>query len=275
MRGPSAISPKRSGVDPSPVPTTAQLRRFFAAIGPRVETNAVGSLLAKAEVVDFFTIIRTRVKAAEEQQRRIDRRLATGFNVFHLIEPDENKLSDILADLLDPGGTHGQGDLFLRVLFERVGLGSAAKLTKNAKVQREAPTHGILKYRRRMDVLVDAGALLVIENKLDALEQRDQIRDYLAHLDICLRGRKSRLLYLTRDGRPPESLSLSAIEEEQIGGRLHCWSYQEELRDWLESCRRQCRAPRIGNFLKDFVTHIDTELRTEAVQPTLEELNGN
>jgi hypothetical protein len=34
-------------------------------------------------------------------------RLATGFNVFHLIEPDENKLSDILAGLLDPKGSHG------------------------------------------------------------------------------------------------------------------------------------------------------------------------
>src|SRR5207237_4404982 len=120
----------------------------------------------------FFDTINHRVELAEAQQRRIDKRRATGFNVFHLIEPDENKLSDILADLLDPKGGHGQGDLFLRLLFKQLGLGSNPKLTKNATVQREAPTHGILKYRRRIDVFVEAAALLVIENKLDSLEQR-------------------------------------------------------------------------------------------------------
>ena len=159
--------------------------------------------MAKPELEHFFAAVNHAVERAEAQQRRIDKRLATGFNVFHLIEPDENKLSDILADLLDPKGDHGQGDLFLRLIFKQLGLGAHAKLTKNATVQREAPTHGIQKYRRRMDVFVEAGALLAIENKLDSPEQRDQVKDYLEHLQQCARGRQTRLIYLTPDGRPP------------------------------------------------------------------------
>ena len=139
----------------------------------------------RPELAHFFVSVRHRVEMAEAQQRHIDKRRATGFNVFHPIEPDENKLSDILADPLDPKGDHGQGDLFLRLLFKELGLGSDAKLTKNATVLREAPTHGILKYRRRMDVFVEARAWLVIENKLDSLEQRDQVKDYLEHLQQC------------------------------------------------------------------------------------------
>ena len=265
------------GGRPSQHLTKSQLRQFFRAVALRVEAgHASGARsssrrrVAQPEVGHFFASINHRIELAERQQRRIDKRLATGFNVFHLIEPDENKLSDILADLLDPQGTHGQGDLFLRLLFEQLGLGSGAKLTKNAIVQREAPTHGILKYRRRMDVFVDARALLVIENKLNSLEQRDQVKDYLAHLDTCLRGRKSRLIYLTRSGEQPKSLSQDAIEKEQVAGRLHFWSYQGDLRDWLKECRRQCKAKRISDFLLDFMGHIDSEVKPDLIVNDLE-----
>jgi hypothetical protein len=220
--------------------------------------------LAQSELKDFFASIRNRVEHAKAQQRRIDKQRATGFNVFHLIEPDENKLSDILADLLHPEGGHGQGDLFLRLLFKQLGLGSHVKLTKGATVQREAPTHGILKYRRRMDVFVEAGALVVIENKVDSLEQVDQVKDYLDHLQQCAQGRQIRLIYLTPDGRSPESLHPTVFDQEQSIGRLCCWSYQGQLHTWLESCRRACEAQKISHFLSDFIVYIESVLRRGA-----------
>ena len=260
----------------------SQVRQFFRGIGSRMDWaqtnvayNSSRPLVPRAELQHFFASVKHRVKLAETRQRRIDKRRATGFNVFHLIEPDENKLSDILADLLDPKGNHGQGDLLLRLLFKQLGLGSHAKLTKNTAVQREAPTHGILKYRRRMDVFVEAGALLVIENKLDSLEQRDQVKDYLEHLRQCMRDRRTRLIYLTPDGRQPESLLPSVIEQEQKSGRLHCWSYQGELRAWLESCRRQCESQRIRDFLSDFITYIDSVLKRELTDSNLEDADEN
>jgi hypothetical protein len=249
----------------------SQLDQFFAGIGSLmklVQTNSShGSRrppVCKPDLEHFFASVSHRVELAETQQRRIDKRLATGFNVFHLIDPDENKLSEILARLLDPKGGHGQGDLFLRLLFKQLGLGSDAKLTKNATVQREAPTHGIQKYRRRMDVFVEAGALLAIENKLDSPEQRDQVKDYLEHLQQCAKGRQTRLIYLTPDRRPPVSLHSSVIEQQQAVGKLHCWSYQDELGAWLESCRRECEAQKIRYFLSDFIDYIESMLKRES-----------
>jgi PD-(D/E)XK nuclease superfamily len=249
----------------------AQLVRFFADIGSRMEraqTNSVygtsHTLVVRPKLEHFFSSVNHRVELAEMQQRRIDKRRATGFNVFHLIEPDENKLSDILADLLDPKGDHGQGDLFLRLLFKQLGLRLDTNLTKNVTVQREAPTHGILKYRRRMDVFVEGGVLLAIENKMDSLEQRDQVRDYMQHLQQCARSRQVTLIYLTPDGRLPKSLQPSVIEQEQSICRLHCWSYQRQLRVWLESCRRDCEAQKIRHFLSDFIVYIESALKRES-----------
>ena len=219
------------------------------------------SPVSVAEVEKFFSVIRHKV---EPQQRLLDQKQATRFNVFDFIEPDENRLSDVLAWLLDPQETHGQGGLFLRLLFKQLGFGSHSKLATDAKVHREAPTHGIEKYRRRMDVLVEAGAWLVIENKVGSPEQKGQVEDYLEHLHRCSTHKKCTLIYLTPNGRPPKSLNLAARLKHEDSGQLHCWSYQVELREWLEVCRQKCEAQRIKDFITGFLGYIESKLERES-----------
>jgi hypothetical protein len=253
----------RAPVAPSKPVTRLELERFFAGAGARLGQADTKFIPPQSEVERFFSVIRHKV---EPQQRRLDQKKATHFNVFDFIEPDENRLSDVLAWLLDPLGTHGQGDLFLRLMFRQLALGSSVKGTKEAKVQREAPTHGIEKYRRRMDVLVEAGGWLVIENKVDSSEQHEQVKDYLEHIHRCSGGRKSSLIYLTPNGRRPESLDYAKLAEYEQTGQLHCWSYQVELRDWLEICRHTCEAKKIKIFLADFIGYIESKLKRESEQ---------
>jgi hypothetical protein len=254
-----------------------ELERFFADIRPRIQLPQTGLAhgssrlpVEQRELERFFADINYRVHLAETLKRQLDVRLATGFNVFDLIEPDENRLSDVLAGLLDPKGNHGQGDLFLRLLFERLGLGSDAKLrTKDATVRREAPMRGTREDHRRMDVFVNAGVLLAIENKVDSPEQQDQVSDYLVDLERlcpCSPGQpiQNTLIYLTPDHRSPESLSETELEKHQKSGRLHCWSYQDDLRDWLDACRRDCEAQKIRDFLSDFIAYIESDLKRES-----------
>ena len=244
-----------------------ELRKFFADIGSRTaQDGACFQLQDWKHLKRFFSAVGSRVAIAEKKQRQRDRKEATRFNVFDLIDPDENKLSDVLADLLDPKGNHGQGDLFLRLLFKQLDLGSDAKLTKDATVHREVLTYGIRKYLRRIDVLVEAGMLKVaIENKVDSIDQPEQVKDYLEHLRYCTRIRPapSMLIYLTPDGRPPESISREVVDQEVAGKRLCRWSYGRDLRAWLEECRSQCEAPRIRDFLSDFVRYIELVLKQE------------
>lgn len=250
----------------------SELQRFFAEFDPpkgtgsaRMPEGPCARRLDEKAIGRFFQAAARQVELAADRQRLIDRRLATGFNVFDLIEPDENRLSDILAGLLDPKGDHGQGDLFLRLLLDALGLASQAGRARHCAVLREAPTYGIQKHRRRMDIMVDAGVLLAIENKVDALEQSDQVRDYLDHLNRLARRRSCRraLIYLTPDGRPPDSIAPGVLKRHRASGRLHCWSYRGEVRAWLADCRRCCEATRIRAFLADFIGYIDASLTPE------------
>ena len=240
------------------------------------QTNC--GFVATQELEQFFAAVGKQLARAEKKQRKLDRRTATGFNVFDLIDPDENKLSDILKDLLDPKGIHGQGDLFLRLLFEQLDMGSHANSTRNAKVQREAPTYRIKKYRRRMDVLVEAGAILAIENKVASPEEPDQVKDYLEHLRHCTQNnqKNSVLIYLTPERRRPDSLTPDQFNEAKSYGILRCWSYQVEIREWLENCRRNCQANKIKIFLTDFIAYIESHLsRKQATGIEEEEANEN
>jgi len=269
---------------PRPVIGRAELEQFFEQISTRIEGSSAGlasdsssTRVKQSDLQRFFAAANRRAERAETEQRRRDKRQATGFNVFDLIEPDENKLSDILADLLDHRGSHGQGELFLQVLFQQLGLAPDAKLTKNASVHREAPTHGIQKYRRRMDVLVEAGVLLAIENKVDSPEQQDQVKDYLEHLRCCTHASpmQSILIYLTPDGRRPVSLEPDAFVAAKADGSLHCWSYQVELRNWLAACRRDCESGKIQHFLSDFIAYISTAMKREPANSQEKEADEN
>jgi hypothetical protein len=269
---------RRLPADPTVISTgqvVAELDCFFTCIRPLVQrAELVPGGPSLPELKEVFADVGRNLAQAEKAQRTCDRRRASRFNVFDFIDPDENKLSDVLAFLLDPKGAHGQGDLFLRLFFKQLKLQSDRQQLRIATVRREASTHGILKSRRRMDVLVDAGTLVAIENKVDAMEQPEQVKDYLAHLRECTRHRSriSALVYLTPNGRSPESLGTSKLSKQQADENLHCWSYHKDLRTWLDNCRRECAAPRIQYFITDLLSYIEGALK-RAAEPESEDDN--
>lgn len=240
---------------------TSELANFFSKMSQIIESPQIET--TKSELERFATTVTRKIELVRQQEFKINKIHATRFNVFDIIKPDENKLSDILAGLLDPHGDHGQGDLFLRLFLEQLDLPFDSKVTKNASVQREALTHGIPRYRRRIDILVNAGALIAIENKVEAPEQQDQVRDYLEHLYYCTRDcpKQLKFIYLTRDGKHPKSLSPSNLKMQQQNRNLAIWSYDAEIRKWLVTCREKCEAQKICSFLADFTSYIDSSLK--------------
>jgi len=239
-----------------------ELNRFFREAGSRLTAQEAVAEVNPVELSRFFDGAKRQLELAEQ----LDRTEASSFNVFDLIRPDENRLSDVLALLLNPRGAHGQGDLFLRLLIKHLDSGLSPQHTKQAWVQREAPTHRIDNNRRRIDVLVDANDLVAIENKVNAAEQQEQVKDYLEHLRCWSESRsvRSTLIYLTPGGRPPDSISREIVDREVAGNQLRCWSYGQHLREWLEVCRSQCEAPRFRDFLSDFIHYIELVLKRES-----------
>ncbi|HZL79376.1 MAG TPA: PD-(D/E)XK nuclease family protein [Candidatus Limnocylindrales bacterium] len=236
----------------------SEIQRFFAGIGSRMATV---KFITRKDLEHFFREVESRLKLAEDKQRELDRNEGTRFNIFGLIDPDENKFSDILKDLLDPNGTHGQGDVFLRLLIEKLDDALHCEHTAKAKVQREVCTTSLCNQHRRMDILVETDILLAIENKIDAPERENQVKDYLENLagDTSATGQRYALIYLTPDHRPPDYLNAEDLRINE--SHLFCWSYQCELTEWLEACRRECKAPKIRFFLSDFITRIKSHMQ--------------
>jgi hypothetical protein len=56
------------------------------------------------------------------------------------------------------------------------------------------------------------------------------------------------------------------LERERAAGRLHCWSYHGEFWDWLKECRSVCCAPKIQNFLTDFMAYTEVTFKAPVAE---------
>lgn len=68
----------------------------------------------------FFNGLGPIIRIAEQAQIKLDRLIATPFSLFDFFNEREEDLSRILGGMLNPSGTHGQGDAFLRLFLEAV-----------------------------------------------------------------------------------------------------------------------------------------------------------
>lgn len=177
----------------------------------------------------FFDDLRPRLEMAQEMDARLNRRLAFRFNVLDYIRTSELGLSRVIADLLNPQATHGQGILFLKTLLcglQRsstkrgrpldltLDYGTKWEVVENTvrvKVERTIPSG------RRLDISVefedDGGRrrCLAIENKPYAGDQKDQVRDYLDFMEKeygSQRPTSHLLIYLSRTGQLPSERSI-------------------------------------------------------------------
>ena len=200
------------------------------------------------DCVGLLQELTPRPHAARTVERELDRHLARRFNVFRYLRRDELGLSEIIADLLDPAGEHGQGTAFLEAMLELLGvareasdsgrsrraasgrgnraatwcerlgrLGSTA--TDKIRVVPERGSPG----RKRIDIAVDIPTddgpfCLAFENKPYADDQPGQCRDYLEFLDGEYRGRFL-LVYLPPRYRMPDESSLK-ITDYYVNGLL-------------------------------------------------------
>ena len=145
-----------------------KIRDFFEDTKSLLETHKVQ---IERKVDNFFSSLQFRFDIFQTAKKEMDVYLACDFNVFDYIAPDENRLSDIIAGLLDPNGKHGQGDVFLREFLKVTGKSENYNVQKR-KVIREGPTTYIRKSQRRIDITIDFGKSGIgLENKPWAGEQ--------------------------------------------------------------------------------------------------------
>ncbi|MDQ1267469.1 MAG: hypothetical protein QG560_112 [Campylobacterota bacterium] len=197
------------------------------------------------------------VKRYEDEDQKTGRR----FNVYSIagIERDEVKThSAMIAELLNPKGSHGQDNLFLKLFLERFFEKSEIENTNKAQVYVET-SYG---NNGRVDIeIILNDHYIIIENKVDAGDQPEQLKRYSDIAENVKKYAKDKysLLYLTKYGREPSEESLKSntsndsikkvpngTSEDLVTWKkgdecidLRLISYREDIRNWLEECIKQ------------------------------------
>lgn len=180
--------------------------------------------------LDTAELIQTMLKKAAEITKKYDTiAQATGssFNMFELVNvaEDEVRMCRVLADLLNPEGTHRQGRIYLDLFFETVL--EREKPVKNINVKREV----VIEDDRRIDIVIEYDNYIIpIEVKINAGDQPNQLYDY-AQQSKVEDGAKI-VYYLTKFGTGPSEDSCCTLEKEEIV----CISWDVHILKWLEAC---------------------------------------
>ncbi len=154
------------------------------------------------------------------------------FNIFSILRMDRKEVkthSNFIYELLNPKGSHGQGDVFLKSFAEIV-LNSEVPKTATRPQQEDLTTEN-----RRIDFTLETDKNFIgIEMKIDAYDQWKQLCDYQQELSRRAKNanKGTRLFYLTLGGSEAEQYSHDSTEYE-------CISFKVEILDWIQDCIKQ------------------------------------
>lgn len=184
--------------------------------------------------------------AAYEQQKSYhDERVRNGdyFNVFNVLGLSSNETrthSAFLAELLNPYGSHGMGDLFLKNFLLYAHIEDLNLETKNAYVEVERSIGEIdedYEHGGRIDLIVEsaAGKGIIIENKIYAVDQPKQLVRYHNYAEATYSD--YRLLYLSLDKGEASVDSTKGNNVQLISGEDYLSiTYRNEILKWLNDC---------------------------------------
>lgn len=184
--------------------------------------------------------------AAYEQQKSYhNERVKNGdyFNVFNVLGLSSNETrthSAFLAELLNPYGSHGMGDLFLKKFLLYAHIEDLNLETKNAYVEVERSIGEIdedYEHGGRIDLIVEsaAGKGIIIENKIYAVDQPKQLVRYHNYAEATYSD--YRLLYLSLDKGEASVDSTKGNNVQLISGEDYLSiTYRNEILKWLNDC---------------------------------------
>lgn len=195
-----------------------------------------------------------QISEVGERYEQLARETGENFNIFRLLKVETKEVrlhSSLLAELLSPQGTHGQGDLFLRLFLSsltRSEIPATPFLVQSATVEVEKYT-GILNEDctggGRIDIILTdlAGKRIIIENKIYAQDQPKQLVRYRNYDKDAL------LLYLTLDGSNASAVSKGKLH---VGKDYYLISYHKTILRWLRACEKEVLLPIVKETLRQY-----------------------
>ena len=178
-----------------------------------------------------------KLLAKNNEIKEYERAQGNSFNIFNVLGMTSNEVklhSALIVEMLDPNGSHGMKDLFLKAFIEALGISDFNLNTKSASVEKEKnigrktqTTGGIL------DIMItDAHKVIIIENKIYA---RDQDNQLLRYKNFAKKFEDYKLYYLTLHCNNAKDSSLG-LYSSMCHDDYECISYEKHILEWIDRC---------------------------------------
>ncbi len=237
--------------------------------------------------MDKFTELlhQVRVYVNEDKQRHAEAlRRGECYNIFNVLGVDNQELSHsaFIAALLNPRGSHGMQDAFLKAFIDTIAHGSTKPEldTAHAQVYTEYNIGNITETTGgRIDILItdhsdtdsgkQCGHAIIIENKIWAADQPNQLVRYHNFADKAYE--KFTLLYLTLNGDEPSDQSRGTLNTQD--GGYQCISYRSDIIDWLQKCAQLAfDKPRMRETINQYIDLLQQLTNQNTMEQTKEQL---
>ena len=178
-----------------------------------------------------------KLLAKNNEIKEYERAQGNSFNIFNVLGMTSNEVklhSALIVELLDPKGSHGMKDLFLKAFIEALGISDFNLNIKSASVEKEKnigrktqTTGGIL------DIMItDAHKVIIIENKIYASDQDNQL---LRYKNFAQNFKEYKLYYLTLHCNNAKDSSLG-LYSSMSHDDYECISYEKHILEWIDRC---------------------------------------
>lgn len=188
-----------------------------------------------------------QVKVAIEKNNQIAEETGRLFNIFSILNMERLEVrthSALLYELLNPKGSHFQGCTYLDVFIKEV-LEIDDFDLNNVKVERERNTNGL----GRMDLIIENQEhLIIIEIKIDAGEQENQLKRYNKYGMIS--GKDYNIYYLTLFGYEASDYSTGNIDID-----YKCISFEIDILNWINKCIGVSKTPLLPSIREILVQY--------------------
>ncbi|MDR2086491.1 MAG: PD-(D/E)XK nuclease family protein [Dysgonamonadaceae bacterium] len=195
---------------------------------------------------------------------------ATGgrFNMFRVcgVNHYENTHSAIIAELLNPNGSHGLKSKLLECFVKNLGDKFTIKNfdNTNARVDREHDTGN-----GRIDILIEDSNqkhAIIIENKIYADDQWEQLKRYNNFAETKYGKGNYQIFYLTLWGDEASEQSGEGVDYTPL-------SYETDMINWLEQCVPiAVHYPMVRETINQYINHLKQLTRQDMDTKNKEEI---
>ena len=184
-----------------------------------------------------------KLNVLEMKYQKFNETSLDSFNIFSILRKSDDEVnlhSKFIYELLNPHGSHKQGDIFLKLFLQTIEL--------------KFETFGVYAFREKynIDILLQSKkASIIIENKIHTQDHSEQLSKYLQTIqNQGYQDKNIHLIYLTLFDEEPNEIA--------IRDRVINISYSQTIKIWIENCIKEVALfPTIRETLMQYLNLIN------------------